>query len=344
MTKVTLIWVSKPEKPFKIISVSKRLIYCVIGGCCLLFLISLLGFFVTRGFVDRQLAIQRENQDLKNRIVQKEQLYREQKIRSDSLLRKQTAALNEKDKSIKVLRREMGGMLQELDQIRSNEGKIRRFLGLDDKALEAKHPNQGGSGVERDALSSLENPLPPPNIHELLATEPVTDARSLNNNVQELLDYIERKQGEARCLPTIMPVAGKELWVSSEYGWRSNPYTGRGKEFHAGLDIAGPWKSHVIAPADGEVIEAAEDRYLGHCVRIRHNKHLTTVYGHLQSLKVSKGDKVKRGDLLGYMGNTGRSTGVHLHYSIMKDDKYMDPMDYIWDLNTPPALASVSGD
>jgi len=344
LTRVTLIWVSKPEKPFKIISIPKRLIYLVTGGCCLLFLISLLFFLLTRGFVDHQLAIQQENQDLKNKIAQKERLYQETQIRNESLIREQTTALSEKDRSLKILRQEKSNMLEELDQIRSNEGKIRRFLGLDDKALEAKHPNQGGTGFESNALRFLENPNPPTDISELLGIDPVTFSKSLNNSVQELLDYIDRKQGEACRLPTILPVAGKDLWISSEFGWRSNPYTGRGKEFHAGLDIAGPWKSAIIAPADGQVLEVAQDRFLGNYIRIHHNKHLTTIYGHMQSAKVSKGDTVKRGDVIGYMGSTGRSTGVHLHYSIMKDDKYMDPSDYIWDLNIPPALALASGE
>jgi len=344
LTKVTLIWVSKPEKPFKIISIPKRLIYLLIGGCCLLFLISLLLFSLTRGFVERQLAIQQENQSLKNTIAQKKQLYQAQHSRSASLIREQTVVLSEKEKSLESLRLEMSGVLVELEKIRSNEVKIRHFLGLDAKGLEAKHPNQGGTSFDRHALASLENPVAPGHIHESLGIDPITYSKSLKSSVQELLDYIEQKQSEARKLPTILPAVGNQLWISSKFGWRSNPYTGRGREFHAGLDIAGPWKSPIIASADGEVIEVAQDRFLGNSVRVLHKKDLISIYGHLNSVAVSKGDKVERGDVLGYMGNTGRSTGVHLHYSIMKDDKYVDPLDYVWDLNIPPVLASASSD
>lgn len=331
LTKVTLVWVSKPEKPFRIISIPKRLIFIVLGGCGFLFLSALLMLCAAKGYSDQHYAIQQENLKLKQTLSQREEFYLDQQNQKEQVIQQRTDALAEKGESLKALQEQLTGVMQQLYQIRSSENKIRHFLGLEDKSADVRHPNQGGIGLA-DAPPHLYGDVASlPATKELFQSTPMVVSQSLQSNMQELLDYLEHKQEEASKLPTILPVASNGLWLSCGFGWRSNPFSGKGKEFHFGLDIAGPWKSRITSPADGEVIEAGEDRLLGRYAKIRHNKRLITVYGHMQSVEVSEGDLVKREDLIGYMGNTGRSTGIHLHYSVIKDGKYVDPLDYIWD-------------
>ena len=97
------------------------------------------------------------------------------------------------------------------------------------------------------------------------------------------------------------------------------------------MDISAEWRTPIIATADGKVVKAGKDRFLGKYVRIRHSRQFSTLYAHLNKAAVKKGARVKRGEMIGYMGNSGRSTGTHVHYSVIKDDAYVNPIDYIWD-------------
>ena len=128
--------------------------------------------------------------------------------------------------------------------------------------------------------------------------------------------------------PSIWPVKGH---VSSRFGPRISPFTGK-RAFHAGLDISGPRGKTVRAPAKGKVVEAAYDWKIGNFIRINHRYGVETIYGHLSKLLVRDGQEVKRGDVLGLIGSTGRySTGPHLHYQIAVNDKVVDPLQYILD-------------
>lgn len=128
--------------------------------------------------------------------------------------------------------------------------------------------------------------------------------------------------------PSIWPVKGR---VSSKFGPRISPFTGK-KAFHAGLDISAPRGKEVRAPAKGKVVKAAYDWKIGNFIRINHRHGVETIYGHLSKLLVQYGQEVKRGDVLGLVGSTGRySTGPHLHYQIAVNDKVVDPLQYILD-------------
>lgn len=128
--------------------------------------------------------------------------------------------------------------------------------------------------------------------------------------------------------PSIFPVDIKAPKISSPFGWRRNPFTEQ-KEFHAGIDIIGTRSTRIIAPARGVVINLGSDRWLGNYVVLQHTNHVKTIYGHLSRATVKKGLKVGRGDIIGYMGNTGLSTSTHLHYSVVVKNRAVDPMQYI---------------
>ena len=116
--------------------------------------------------------------------------------------------------------------------------------------------------------------------------------------------------------------------ITSGFGVRRNPITGR-LEFHLGVDIANSWGTPVRAPADGTVIKAGWCGLMGKCIEIRHNRDFLTYYGHLASLFVAKGDKVERGQIIGLMGSSGRSTGPHLHYTIQFKGKIVNPNSFM---------------
>ena len=132
-----------------------------------------------------------------------------------------------------------------------------------------------------------------------------------------VLARLEKTAGERSWLwaatPSIWPVKGP---VSSKFGPRISPFTGK-KAFHAGVDISAPRGEEVRAPAKGKVVVAAYDSRMGNFIRINHRHGVETTYGHLSKILVRYGQKVKRGDVLGRVGSTGRfSTGPHLHYQV----------------------------
>ena len=147
-----------------------------------------------------------------------------------------------------------------------------------------------------------------------------------------ILTRLEKATGERVSLwaatPSIWPVKGP---VSSKFGPRISPFTGK-RAFHEGLDISGPRGKTVRAPAKGKVVAAAYDTKMGNYIRINHRHGIETTYGHLSKMLVRDGQEVKRGDVLGLIGSTGRySTGPHLHYQIAVHDKVVDPLQYILD-------------
>jgi len=131
--------------------------------------------------------------------------------------------------------------------------------------------------------------------------------------------------------PSIVPVLQDNARISSGFGWRMNPFTSK-KEFHAGIDIVGAAGTKIVAPSWGRVIRAGYDRWLGNYVVLEHLNRIKTIYGHLSKLSVREGEGVKRGDILGTMGNTGLSTDRHLHYGVIVNNRAVDPMQFILDM------------
>ncbi|MDT7808733.1 MAG: hypothetical protein QOJ70_2546 [Acidobacteriota bacterium] len=127
-------------------------------------------------------------------------------------------------------------------------------------------------------------------------------------------------------IPSIWPVEGES---TDSFGFRGNPFGGGSNEFHPGQDIAAPRGTPVFAPADGTVVQAGWQNGYGQTIVIDHGNGLTTRYGHLSKLEVGVGQEVKRGDELGEVGSTGRSTGPHLHYEVRIDDLPVSPLHYL---------------
>lgn len=143
----------------------------------------------------------------------------------------------------------------------------------------------------------------------------------------DLYEYIAEQRNILASTPAIRPTNG---WVSSSFGYRTSPFTGR-RTFHKGLDIANREGTPIVAPADGVVTFAGNKGYIGTLLIVDHGHGMVTKYGHLKKYLKKRGESVKRGDIIAYMGNTGRSTGPHLHYEVRLNGLPVNPTKYILD-------------
>ena len=149
--------------------------------------------------------------------------------------------------------------------------------------------------------------------------------------VQTQLDLVEGRLTEQNHLlastPTVAPVVGL---ITDGFGRRKDPFTGR-LAYHRGLDISARRGTPIHAPADGIVVFSGRNGGLGRCLRISHDFGFTTVYGHLDKILVEPGAEVHRGQEIGLLGNSGRSTGPHLHYEVHVNGVSKNPLYYILD-------------
>jgi len=141
----------------------------------------------------------------------------------------------------------------------------------------------------------------------------------------QLKDDIKEHQKELAHLPSIWPTKGR---ISSVFGPRRSPISGR-LEMHNGLDIAAPRGTPIYATANGKITEAGYNGGYGNVITIDHGYSYKTRYAHLSSFAIEKGDQMQKGDIIGYMGSTGRSTSSHLHYEVLKDGVAINPRDFL---------------
>jgi murein DD-endopeptidase MepM/ murein hydrolase activator NlpD len=169
------------------------------------------------------------------------------------------------------------------------------------------------------------------------APEDLAALHSRAGQMQGALDAIEVKLGERvrwmSSTPTIAPVRGI---LTSGFGTRSDPMT-HGPGLHQGIDIAAAAGQPVFAAADGLVVLAASTSGYGEAVYLAHGFGVTTRYGHLSEIDVRPGQRVHRGDAIGRVGSTGRSTGSHLHYEVRLDGTPVNPLAYILDDASGPS-------
>lgn len=133
---------------------------------------------------------------------------------------------------------------------------------------------------------------------------------------------VEKRQALAAATPSIWPIAG---WLSSAFGNRRDPFTG-GRDFHPGLDISADHGQSVVAPADGVVVSASSSGNYGNLVVIDHGFGITTRYAHLSRFAVQPGESISRGQTIGFVGSTGRSTSPHLHYEVLVNGQLTNPL------------------
>ena len=147
----------------------------------------------------------------------------------------------------------------------------------------------------------------------------------LEDRLQSVRTDVDKRNQLAAATPSIWPTHG---WLSSTAGNRTDPFTGE-KDFHPGLDISADKGDAVYATADGTVVNASAAGNYGNLVILDHGFGLETRYGHLSAFKVKQGQAVKRGDLIGLVGATGRATGAHLHYEVRANGRILNPLQLL---------------
>jgi murein DD-endopeptidase MepM/ murein hydrolase activator NlpD len=152
-------------------------------------------------------------------------------------------------------------------------------------------------------------------------------ATKIKGEFQSAENFVRNKKDRFESTPYIWPTKG---YITSTPGWRIHPLTGN-RHYHKGLDIAAPIGTKVIATGRGVVVEAGCWDYIGNLVIIDHGFGFTSRYGHLASFIVKTGDRVKRNQVIGYVGNTGQSSAPHLHYEVRYNGKPRNPMNFIID-------------
>lgn len=245
------------------------------------------------------------------------------------MIEQQTSAIESQRNQLQSFAHEINNLKSSLVALNDFESKIRIMANLEHKPDQASLLAMGGS-----MPGDLEPNLPLNQDHDRLVRqmhdhiEQVQQASSVQgNSFESLMKSLKSKRNLLAATPSLRPTKG---WFSSTFGYRVSPFTGR-KEFHKGLDIANRKGTPIIAPADGLVTYSAKKWLIGNMISIDHGYGMVTRYGHISKLLKKKGNRVKRGEVIALMGNTGRSTGPHLHYEVRLNGVPVNPAKYILD-------------
>ena len=182
----------------------------------------------------------------------------------------------------------------------------------------------GGDTANATVISAVDEPAPAETFGLLSVLLDGLESRLL-----VVRDAVDQRNALAAATPSIWPAYG---WLSSRMGWRRDPVTG-GDDYHSGLDIAAERGQPVYATAAGTVVQASRQGNYGNLIAVDHGFGILTRYGHLLDFSVEAGDKVRRGDVIGHVGATGRATGYHLHYEVVANGALVNPIQL---LTQPP--------
>ncbi|OEF99678.1 hypothetical protein BHF71_07940 [Vulcanibacillus modesticaldus] len=218
---------------------------------------------------------------------------------------------------VKKLKEQMIGLQQLEEQIRIKNGfdPSKSYFSKENQLVLSGINNKSKMTAStltikttKETIESLQNTLP-------------EKEKSLN----ELLQLLEERNETLLSIPSINPTVGR---ITSKFGYRSDPFNNN-RSFHNGLDIANAFGTPIYSTADGIVTFSGRNGGYGNQIVINHGNGLETVYAHNSKNLVKKGDFVRKGQLIAYMGSTGRSTGSHLHYEVRKNGRRVNPSNYI---------------
>jgi len=242
-----------------------------------------------------------------NRLREETQLQRSQ-------IRFFCEKIGEVEKKIAGMR-EFDRRLRILANLEGPEGKTRQFLGVGGPSPEYIRETLLLQRNEEELVQQMRHDL------ERLNGEAAAEGDSLRN----LEGLLQNKRVQLANTPSIWPARG---WLTSGFGYRISPFTGL-RQRHEGIDISNRIGTPIIAPAEGLVTNMGREWGFGKILVISHGFGFTTRYAHLSRINVKIGKKVKRGQKIAEIGNTGRSTGPHLHYEVMVNGVPVNPMKYI---------------
>jgi len=230
-------------------------------------------------------------------------------------LQAENTDLKVQKKNLEVATFKLGEKLSHMQNVAD---KIQTLIEND--TLAKRGPGVGGSVVDYPTAELLGNANAKTGI-ELLKDR----TAEIEGQFSMLEQVAQQRVKKRRSTPDLWPVKGQ---VTSHYGSRSDPFNGEA-ELHLGLDISALFGTQVHAPADGNVIYAQRHAAYGNLIVIDHGYGLTTRHGHLSKFNVIAGQKIRKGDVIGYVGTSGRSTAPHLHYEVRLNDRPVNPQKYL---------------
>ena len=254
----------------------------------------------------------------------------EQNLRKENaILKSQYNILNRRlDNSLKVMANIQNRddnfyrVMMQMDPV----GYGQRLAGLDNEKRYRELQNTPDAGLVRLLTQRLD------------LFERQLYAQSLS--FDQLKETASKQKDKLAHIPSVIPINIKDFTMSSGYGVRRDPIYGSSK-FHTGLDFAAKTGTPVFATADGKVTEAGRQSGYGNCIDISHGYNYLTRYAHLTEILVKPGQEVKRGEMIGKVGSTGKSTGSHLHYEVRFKDEPQNPVNYYFMDLTPEEYAEM---
>jgi hypothetical protein len=204
---------------------------------------------------------------------------------------------------------------EKLDGFEDRSGRLAAVLGVDDLPAAEAAGGGGYGGAGSQGLSLFDQ--------ELAAVR--DRASSLDQSLNHLDEAFQERLRLLSSTPSIMPVEG---WFSHGFGWRKDPMSGE-RQFHRGIDIVAHAGTPIVAPADGVVTRTARVADYGKMVDLSHGYGYATRFGHMSEILVRTGQRVRRGEIIGRVGSSGRSTGPHVHYEVFRDGRRVNPWKYL---------------
>ena len=252
--------------------------------------------------------------------------YRGIKAKVPELAKLQKENALQKEQILYMARR-IDQVSEEMNEVRKLDHKLKVMVNLETGEGDEQFKGVGGSDpalidpkktltkVDRELVRAMHRSLDNLN----------SDINSSKEDKAGLQEFLENQKMLLASTPSIWPAKG---WLSSRFGYRKSPFTGK-KEFHKGLDISARKGAPIVASADGTVSFSGWDRGYGRIVVIKHGYGLKTKYAHLKKSLVKKGQYVKRGETIGLVGTSGRTTGSHLHYEVHLNGVPVNPLRYV---------------
>ena len=305
--KLTLLMLSDAGTPVKKIT-APAFFYIA-----LLFFVAL--SFITLGFVLPD-YIHLKTTDLKNRKLEK-------------IVAQQKESIENQQSQIEIFANKINGLKANLAVLNNLEKKIKTVVNLKDTKDNKVLFGVGGSAPEdldtKHLITDSHNNL----LREMHQQVKELEMNSVNqqSTLQVLFKTLEDRENLLACTPSIRPTTG---WISSRFGYRRSPFSGK-REFHKGMDIAANRGTEICAPADGTITFSGRKGLFGNMIIIHHGHGLMTRYAHIEKFIKKRGETVSRGETIATVGNTGRSTGPHLHYEVLLNGVPVNPEKYMLD-------------
>jgi len=253
----------------------------------------------------------------------------------------QKRELENLDLHYNLLNKKMEQVEKVLEGIQYRDNEIYR-LYFEANPIPIEQRKAGFGGVNRykslEGFDNSEMIIDATKNMDILSKQLYIQSKSLD----EIVNLAKDKESLLAAIPAIQPVRNQDLTrVASGYGWRSDPFT-KARKRHKGMDFTAPTGTPIYATGNGKAVRVdSKASGFGNHIEIEHGYGYKTIYAHLSKYNIRAGKIVKRGDLIGFVGNTGRSVGPHLHYEVHKNGKAINPIDFYYGSLTPEEFEKI---